>query len=257
MRLVMSNANPRNCTYRNEAGQVLYKIHKPITVDGAGTATIQKAVETVKGVWLGESTHTELPGRGRSPFVDDAGADSSEKWYEGKDDSDRRSLDKDFAGSDGEEEDTKDLPALEGHLAFYAQVEFRCWHSSRFRIDGREISVNDYFRKGSWSSYGRDRVFTASDGKEYRWHMGSNVIDMIRNDESKARVALFKEEHITIGPFKGRPASLEVDDSCIPILDEIILTFIYCEKLRNDRTYYATRRNSGAGLMGWKTGKAE
>jgi hypothetical protein len=77
---------------------------------------------------------------------------------------------------------------------------------------------------------------------------------MIRNDGSKARVVEFKE--FQYGPLPksrpGWPASLEIDDSCIPILDEIVLTFIYCEKLKNDRTYYMTRRNSAAGAMGAK-----
>ncbi|KAF5349674.1 hypothetical protein D9756_008870 [Leucocoprinus leucothites] len=251
MRLLMSSAHPRNCTYTNEAGQVLYKVDKPVTLEGTGTATIRKAVETVNGVWQGDasSSGTKLPARGKSPFVDH---DSSDKWYEGNDDSDRRSLDQNFAGSDGEEESTSSLPALEGHFAFYAQVEFHNWHSSRFRFDGRELSVGDYFRKEGWSSYGRDRIFTASDGKEYRWQLGGSIIDMVRNDGSKTRVVEFKEFRHKIGPFKGRPASLEIDDSCIPILDEIILTFIYCEKLRNDRTYYATRRNSAGGALGLK-----
>jgi hypothetical protein len=60
---------------------------------------------------------------------------------------------------------------------------------------------------------------------------------MIKNDGSKKTVVTFQEHRPSLGPFmKGRPSSLEVDDECIPILDEkIVMTFIYCEKLRKDR----------------------
>jgi hypothetical protein len=59
---------------------------------------------------------------------------------------------------------------------------------------------------------------------------------MFKNDGSKKPVVKFFEHHFPLGPLiKGRPATLEVDDSCIPILDEIIMTFVYCQKLRKDR----------------------
>jgi hypothetical protein len=69
---------------------------------------------------------------------------------------------------------------------------------------------------------------------------------MIKNDGSKKPVVKFREHRPSLGPFmKGRPSSLEVDDSCIPILDEIVMTFIYCEKLGKDRERRS--RNSAGG----------
>ncbi|KAF5349733.1 hypothetical protein D9756_008893 [Leucocoprinus leucothites] len=58
---------------------------------------------------------------------------------------------------------------------------------------------------------------------------------MVRNDGRRTRVVEYKEYVPTIGPFKGQPGSLVIDGSCLSILDEIILTFIYCEKLWTDR----------------------
>jgi hypothetical protein len=59
---------------------------------------------------------------------------------------------------------------------------------------------------------------------------------MVRNDESKKPVVVFKSYHSPHNPFKKpQQASLEIDDSCIPILDEIIMTFVYCHKVRKDR----------------------
>lgn len=73
---------------------------------------------------------------------------------------------------------------------------------------------------------------------------------MIKNDGSKKRVVKFREYRPSLGPLmKRRPASLEVDDSCIPILDEIVMTFIYCEKLRKERERQS--RNAAASGGGW------
>jgi hypothetical protein len=59
---------------------------------------------------------------------------------------------------------------------------------------------------------------------------------MFRKDGSKQEVVKFREGKSSFGRFiTGRPASLEVDDSCVPILDEIIMTFVYCQKERKDR----------------------
>ncbi len=62
------------------------------------------------------------------------------------------------------------------------------------------------------------------------------MLKMTINDESKARVVKFREYESGLGPFlEGKPATLEVDPSCEHILDEIIMTFVYCHKLRKDR----------------------
>ncbi len=69
---------------------------------------------------------------------------------------------------------------------------------------------------------------------------------MITNDGSKTQVVKFKEHRPSLGfLLKGRPATLEIDPICEPILDEVIMMFIYCHKLRKDRERSA--RNSGGG----------
>lgn len=201
----MSSARPRNCTYSSEAGQVLYKVDKPSSLDDNGTATIAKHTGEVNGTYQSGSANTKL-----------------------------------HAG---------ELPLSEGHFTFYAQIEFHTWRSSRFRFNGHSISVDDYFRKDgssiSLSRYGHDRVFTASDGKEYRWQLGAETMNMVRNDGRRTRVVEYKEYVPTIGPFKGQPGSLVIDGSCLSILDEIILTFIYCEKLWTDRRVAAEVASAG------------
>jgi hypothetical protein len=67
---------------------------------------------------------------------------------------------------------------------------------------------------------------------------------MFKNDGSKKAIVKFFEHHFPLGPvMKGRPAMLEVDDSCKAILNEIIMTFVYCQKLRKERE---RRRKHGA-----------
>lgn len=58
---------------------------------------------------------------------------------------------------------------------------------------------------------------------------------MFRHDGSKKELVKFREHRSSFDPLiTDKPASLEVDDSCIAILDEIILTFVYCEKQRKN-----------------------
>ncbi|KXN82687.1 hypothetical protein AN958_02252 [Leucoagaricus sp. SymC.cos] len=249
MRLTLSTRHPRNSAYTTESGVTLYKVDKPRTIAN-GTATIRKAVGTVHGVWQDGSLKLPDSDRPKSPFSDkeDMGKEPSELNAE------RRSVDGTFTVSDLEDEGGdgpntmgKNSPALEGHFAFIAQVEFQTLESTRFHFDGRSVSVADYFRKQGWSSYGRDRIFMASDGREYRWQLGARHLKLVTNDNNKKQIAKYRDYHISLGPLlKGRPASLEVDSSVEPILDEIMMTFVYCQKLREDREGSTLASNSAA-----------
>ncbi|XP_006462973.1 hypothetical protein AGABI2DRAFT_186774 [Agaricus bisporus var. bisporus H97] len=259
MRLILSSRYPRNSTYSTETGQVLYKVNKPNTFND-GIATIRKVVNTVNGVWQGDLQSQAI--RPQSPHSDTAVAEQGvQEWgslnpYRSRDSQDAR-----FADSDREEDDPHNdhelgpstasgLPSPDlAQYAFCAQVDFRFLTPTRFYYNGLNVPVTEYFRKEGWSAYGRGRVFKASDGKEYRWQLSLGPIEMIRNDESKERVVKYRLYRPSMGNFvKGRPPSLEVDDSCIPILDEIIMTFIYCHKLREirERSHWGDGRSEGS-----------
>lgn len=82
----------------------------------------------------------------------------------------------------------------------------------------------------------RGRVFKAKDGKEYRWEMRTMSLVMVSNDRNKTELVRFRQYRPGLGALaKPSKAYLEIDDSCEGILDEIIMTFIYCHKLRKDR----------------------
>ncbi|KXN87036.1 hypothetical protein AN958_09382 [Leucoagaricus sp. SymC.cos] len=240
MRLILSSPHPRNSTYTTEDGRILYKVHKPYQLSSS-IATIRKAVRAVNGVWQGDLyAHPPMEQRAhvKSTFLPQrSSADNSRSGSEIKCDVEHVfQVDEKLVGSDAENDTRVSSPLVEGHFAFYAQVEFRVFSASRFRYNSLDVSVDDFFHKEGWSWFGRGRVFTASDGKEYRWDLRAGYLEMIRNDESKSRVVKFREYQMNLGPLgKGRQASLEVDPSCEPILDEIMMTFIYCHKLRKDR----------------------
>lgn len=183
MRLILSGRHPRNSTYATESGQVLYKVDKPNNV-GPRTATIRKAVGTVHGIWQGNldplprsptsvssssaSRGNRAKWRGRAGSSDAAvskgaspGSRRDSELVDVGEDRRRSSIeDQAFADSDDEEEEgglgeEPRSPVYEGHFAFYAQIDFKTFLSSRFRFDSRDVSVKEYFRKEGWSWYGR------------------------------------------------------------------------------------------------------
>ncbi|KAG5637190.1 hypothetical protein H0H81_005447 [Sphagnurus paluster] len=106
-----------------------------------------------------------------------------------------------------------------------------------------EHKTKDYFRKEGWGPYGcgshmifllRHRVFTASDGREYKWLLQALTSKLIINDGTKTLVAYFHRRGLrVIG--KPKRASLQIFASGAHIVHEILITFIYVEKIRNDR----------------------
>lgn len=220
MRLTLSTQHPRNSAYLADTGEVLYKVDKPLSL-GSTIATIQKAVGTINGARQGDSERSRPMIRGSSL------ARSQGDFVHG--DNQRRSAQGggEFSGN-GE-------ATFEGRFAFYAQIEFNQVLPTRFRYNGLDVPVSKFFRKEGWSGHGRGRVFKASDGREYRWRLRYESLDMVTNDGRKTQVVKYTEYRPGLGPFReGRPGSLEIDPICEPILDEILMTFVYCHKLRKD-----------------------
>ncbi len=145
MQLILSSRHPRNSTYSAETGEVLYKIDKPYKLSPT-VATIRKAVGTVNGVWNGDSEQFKVKA---NPLVHSSDSDGEKgdlihddsRWHNSPDGEARPS------GSE--------VPVFEGHFAFYAQVEFHKVQSTRFRYNGLDVPVSEYFRKEGWSCYGR------------------------------------------------------------------------------------------------------
>jgi hypothetical protein len=153
MRLIISTRHPRNSTYSTETGEILYKVDKPLKL-GSSVATIRKAVGTVNGIWHDGPEHSKV--RARSPIHDN---DSEMEMDDLTHDDSRRPVSPDdeaFADSDSEDDPSgNEAPTFEGRFAFYAQVDFHTFQSTRFRYNGLDVPISEYFRKEGWSLYER------------------------------------------------------------------------------------------------------
>jgi hypothetical protein len=155
MHLILSSRHPRNCLYSTEAGQILYKVDKPRSTH-SNVATIRKAVNTLNGVGKGSFNIQD-----KSPPADEDHI--IRKKEETAKDHHRRSIDSHdapFADSEDEVEEgsrpsLSGLHVMEGHFAFYAQVEFHTFSSTRFRYNSLDMPVSEYFRKEGSSWFGR------------------------------------------------------------------------------------------------------
>ncbi|KAI0062123.1 hypothetical protein BV25DRAFT_1825987 [Artomyces pyxidatus] len=78
------------------------------------------------------------------------------------------------------------------------------------------------------------RVFTASDGRAYRWILGALTCWLKPDDGSDVEIARYHPRKLGIFG-KARKAFLEVSPDGVPILDELIMTFIWVEMRRRDR----------------------
>ncbi|KAF9232115.1 hypothetical protein BU15DRAFT_81582 [Melanogaster broomeanus] len=122
------------------------------------------------------------------------------------------------------------------------EIEWRLFGSSTFRINGQEMQTSDFLPRHGIT--GRKRTFTGPDGLPYRWDMLFDVVVLSRDDGSRTEVARYHRGTLGIIGPKKKP-HLDVDPDVMHMLDLIILTFVYVEKLRKDKERAA--RNGGGG----------
>ncbi|TFK64516.1 hypothetical protein BDN72DRAFT_901479 [Pluteus cervinus] len=126
-----------------------------------------------------------------------------------------------------------------------AHVEFHAFVSSIMRIDGEEVKTSAFFTKGRFTltALGRGRTFVGPDRREYQWILGHRTPTLVLNDEARTLVAKFHVKHYGIFR-KARPPFLEISQLGMHMVDLILITFVYIEKLRRD---YERARNRGVG----------
>ncbi|KAF8058592.1 hypothetical protein FPV67DRAFT_509570 [Lyophyllum atratum] len=127
-------------------------------------------------------------------------------------------------------------PDMRDKFDLFGQVEHKRVGSSVLRFAGHEFETKTYLRKSSeWGAHGlHHRIFTASDGLEYKWLLQRVKCKLVVNDEKQTVVATFhRQSHGLIGA--ARPASLDILPAGEHISQEIFMTFIYMEKMRKDR----------------------
>jgi hypothetical protein len=111
------------------------------------------------------------------------------------------------------------------------KIEWHLFVSSKFRFGETEVETKEFIPKRG--ILGRMRVFIGPDSRPYRWHLKTRVVVLSRDDASRMEVARF--HRATLGIIgRKRKAMLEVSPEVAHMMDTIIMTFIYVEKLRKD-----------------------
>ncbi|KAH0835495.1 hypothetical protein J3R83DRAFT_9163 [Lanmaoa asiatica] len=159
---------------------------------------------------------------------------------------------------------TSNNSEMDGPVEVVGCITWHCFGPSIFTIGGRELESNVFLP--SHGFFGRKRTFTGPDGRQYRWDMhsrdvvvGANVwfrldrvisfvVSQLSLDDA-SRTEIVRYHRGTCGIIRrGRSAYLEIAPQAEHMLDLVILTFIYVEKLRMDKE--ASRRmaaTSGGG----------
>ncbi|KAF7441329.1 hypothetical protein PC9H_001678 [Pleurotus ostreatus] len=123
----------------------------------------------------------------------------------------------------------------QGQLVKLAEIEWKNDVSlSRFKYREKDVVIGEFFYKGKQGWRGKDRVFTSFDGQEYRWRMNATYALLTLQDHHRTQIARYEpEEPQLIG--KSKKATLEIYPEGEHMVDTIIVSFVYMEKLRKER----------------------
>ncbi|KAJ3529186.1 hypothetical protein NMY22_g9105 [Coprinellus aureogranulatus] len=122
------------------------------------------------------------------------------------------------------------------------EVEFHFFNPSIVTFNNASQTVDQLFRKSlTLLGLGSNRIFTGPDGKEYRWKLGNTRPVLYTNDDTNTEVAKFHPADL-LTTLSGQPVTLEIFPPGEHMMDFIIVTFVYIEKLRRDRRRSRRRR---------------
>ncbi|KAL4065947.1 hypothetical protein J3A83DRAFT_337971 [Scleroderma citrinum] len=112
------------------------------------------------------------------------------------------------------------------------EIEWQMFGPATMRLHGKEMNTNQFIPRHGVR--GRKRTFTGPDGRPYRWDMRYTVVVLSDNDSTRRELARSHRRSLgIIGP--KREPSLEIHPDLMPILDTVVLTFVYVEKLRMEK----------------------
>ncbi|KAH7882509.1 hypothetical protein F5I97DRAFT_1905650 [Phlebopus sp. FC_14] len=117
------------------------------------------------------------------------------------------------------------------------------WHwirSPTIHFRGQAVSAKTMFTRRFWTS---NRSFVASDGQTYKWKIKSTNCSL-RAEKSSTELAKYHKRNFGIMKA-SHPPYLEVSPSILHILDDIVTSFVYVEKVSRDEQ--KRRREAAAG----------
>ncbi|KAJ3520937.1 hypothetical protein NMY22_g12523 [Coprinellus aureogranulatus] len=137
---------------------------------------------------------------------------------------------------------------MQDHFERIGEVVFHIFSPSIITFNNVSQSVNKFFRKKIvLLNLGSNRIFTGPDGKEYYWKLANTKPVLYTNDGTDTRVAKVHSKHYGI-IGTARPATLEIFPAGEHMVDLIVVTLVYIEKLRREREQ--ARRSHGGGGAG-------
>lgn len=133
---------------------------------------------------------------------------------------------------------------MRDHLERIGEIEWNLIGSSVMRLRGQEMMTDTFIPRHGIR--GRKRTFEGPDGLPYRWDMDFKFVRLSRDDTTRQELARsYRRSLGIIGP--RRDPFLDVDLNLMHMLDTVVLTFVYVEKLRMDKEKRAKRNHGGGG----------
>ncbi|KIM56369.1 hypothetical protein SCLCIDRAFT_132908 [Scleroderma citrinum Foug A] len=124
------------------------------------------------------------------------------------------------------------------------EIEWHLFGTSIMRLHGEEMKTDRFIPRHGFT--GRKRTFTGPDGRPYRWDMHSSVVVLSQDDATRRELARSYRRCLGILGPKREP-SLDMHPDLMPIVDTVVLTFVYVEKLRMDKEEQRKRAAASGG----------
>ncbi|KAJ7187124.1 hypothetical protein C8R46DRAFT_284862 [Mycena filopes] len=148
----------------------------------------------------------------------------------------RRRIDGDIPHREHEHDSDTETAADDERFGLLATL---AWHmigwKTVIQFAGREISGRSFFRKEKVGVLSWEYVFTARDEKEYRWYFRMYSSTLKVNDAAATVVAEYKVSSVGVVSKPRRPASLEIFPEFEHLADDIMVSFIFLEKIRRSQ----------------------
>ncbi|EGN95605.1 hypothetical protein SERLA73DRAFT_186712 [Serpula lacrymans var. lacrymans S7.3] len=263
MRLFFSSAFVRNVIITSSSGQVLYKVSTPLkAVWGAAPSTIWKISPNSASIYRTNADYdnTHIDGGGRED--EDDQPDDDEVEVRSEEEGENQDIDM--------QDHFTRLAEIERRRLVSSRIR---WFDPNEGVNGMplsEVETKDFIPTRGFAR--RKRIFTGPDGRSYRWDLGQRAcsLRLDSDDSSKAPIARYHRRKIALlpgskpqqgyleinpGPPVKPPAKQNLDPREIDIdrytdyelessldvqldanmLDIILVTFIYVEKLRREK----------------------
>ncbi|KZV73771.1 hypothetical protein PENSPDRAFT_749813 [Peniophora sp. CONT] len=116
-----------------------------------------------------------------------------------------------------------------------SQIVWRRVAQSIFKYDGKEVKVKDLFQSQTGVK-AKKHTFTASNGQMYTWVATAHPCWLEKGPSGTTPpVKIVEGKGRSHGIRPGKEAHypwLKVSEECLPILDEILMTFVWAERRR-------------------------